>query len=54
MRLSDAIDELDGLDGARCHRSWWVARPAVTDVIQRDGRVMLKMVGDLMVPVSRT
>ena len=54
MRLSDAIDELDGLDGARCHRSWWVARPAVTDVIQRDGRVMLKLVGDLMVPVSRT
>lgn len=54
MRLSDAIDELDGLDGARCHRSWWVARPAVTDVIQRDGRVMLKLVGDLTVPVSRT
>ena len=54
MRLADAIDELDGLDGARCHRSWWVARPAVTDVIQRDGRVMLKLVGDLMVPLSRT
>lgn len=54
MRLSDAIDELDGMDGARCHRSWWVARSAVTDVIQREGRVTLKLVGDLMVPVSRT
>ena len=26
----------------------------MTDVIRRDGRVMLKMVGDLRVPVSRT
>lgn len=26
MRLSDAVEELEGLEGARTHRSWWVAR----------------------------
>src|SRR5690606_15189181 len=26
MRLSDAVKELEGLDGAQTHRSWWVAR----------------------------
>ena len=29
MRLSDAVSELEGLEGARTHRSWWVAREAV-------------------------
>ena len=29
MRLGDAIQELDGLEGERVHRSWWVARRAV-------------------------
>ncbi|MEM7730844.1 MAG: LytTR family DNA-binding domain-containing protein [Pseudomonadota bacterium] len=30
MRMSDAIENLDGIDGARVHRSWWVARKFVT------------------------
>ncbi len=25
MRLSDALTELKGLEGAQTHRSWWVA-----------------------------
>lgn len=54
MRLSDAIAELDGLDGARCHRSWWVARSAVLDVVKRDGRAMLTLNANIEVPVSRT
>jgi hypothetical protein len=29
MRLADAIAELEGLEGAQTHRSWWVARAAV-------------------------
>ena len=29
MRMGDAITELDGLEGAQTHRSWWVARDAV-------------------------
>ena len=31
MRLSDALDELEGIEGAQVHRSWWVARDAITE-----------------------
>mgnify|MGYP003349828451 CR=1 FL=1 len=37
MRLSDAVEELEGLEGARTHRSWWVAKDAVAAVL-REGR----------------
>ncbi len=54
LRLSDAIPELDGLDGTQCHRSWWVARRAVADVIKRGGRATLRLDSGIEVPVSRT
>ena len=53
MRLSDAVEELKGIDGARTHRSWWVAKSAVMDVKRNDGRAELTLKGDLKVPVSR-
>ncbi len=53
MRLGDAIAELDGLEGSRTHRSWWVARAAVTDVVMVAGRVSLILNGGLTAPVSR-
>ena len=53
LRLSDALSELAGLDGARTHRSWWVARAAVRDVVKGDGRATLTLDGGLKVPVSR-
>lgn len=53
MRLSDALDELEGLEGAQTHRSWWVARSAVRDVTRGDGRATLTLEGELTVPVSR-
>ena len=53
MRLSDALDELEGLEGAQTHRSWWVARSAVRDVARGDGRATLSLEGGLSVPVSR-
>jgi hypothetical protein len=53
MRLSDAVAELEGLEGARTHRSWWVARDAVQDVKRGDGRATLTLEGGLTVPVSR-
>lgn len=53
MRLSDAVAELEGLEGARTHRSWWVARDAVRDVARGDGRATLTVEGGLTVPVSR-
>lgn len=54
MRLGDAIDELQGLEGAQVHRSWWVARAAVEDVRRGDGRAVLTLTGSVEVPVSRT
>ena len=53
MRLSDALDELEGLEGAQTHRSWWVARDAVRDVARGDGRATLTLDGGLAAPVSR-
>ncbi|WP_337847777.1 LytTR family DNA-binding domain-containing protein [Sphingomonas sp.] len=53
MRLRDAIDELDGIDGSRVHRSWWVVRSAVRTV-RREGRsVRLVLTNDVEAPVSR-
>lgn len=54
MRLGDAIEELEGLEGAQVHRSWWVARAAVEDVRRGDGRAILTLKTGVEVPVSRT
>jgi len=53
MRLSDALAELEGLEGAQTHRSWWVAREAVREVERGDGRATLTLEGGVQVPVSR-
>jgi DNA-binding LytR/AlgR family response regulator len=53
MRLSDALAELEGLEGAQTHRSWWVAKAAVRGVARRDGRATLTLEGDIEAPVSR-
>src|SRR5690606_23711142 len=53
MRLADALGELEGLEGAQTHRSWWVARDAVASVVRGDGRAVLTLEGGLVVPVSR-
>lgn len=53
MRLSDAIAELEGLEGAQTHRSWWVARTAIESA-RRDGdKVALVLKGGAEAPVSR-
>lgn len=54
MRLSDAISELEGIEGAQVHRSWWVAREAITDAARGDGRATLMLRDGAEVPVSRT
>ena len=53
LRLADAIAELDGQDGLRTHRSWWVARDAVEAVLQQDRAVRLRLVNGIEVPVAR-
>jgi len=54
MRLSDAVAELEGIEGARTHRSWWVAKDAVVDAASGDGRAVLKLRNGVEAPVSRT
>jgi hypothetical protein len=53
MRLSDALTELEGLEGAQTHRSWWVARDAVREVARGEGRATLTLPGGIEAPVSR-
>ena len=54
MRLADALAELEGVEGAQTHRSWWVAREAVTDVRRADGRATLTLKDGAQAPVSRS
>jgi len=54
MRLADAVAELEGLEGAQTHRSWWVARKAVKAARRGHNRAVLKLQGDIEAPVSRT
>jgi DNA-binding LytR/AlgR family response regulator len=54
LRLSDAIEELEGIEGARTHRSWWVARDGVDAARRADGRGRLRLKDGTEVPVSRT
>jgi|WetSurMetagenome_2_1015567.scaffolds.fasta_scaffold174740_3 hypothetical protein len=53
MRMGDAIDELDGMEGERVHRSWWVARRAVVGARVNGRRASLTLSNGLDVPVSR-
>lgn len=53
MRLSDAVAELEGLEGAQVHRSWWVAKEAVLGAKRGDGRATLTIKGGVEAPVSR-
>jgi DNA-binding LytR/AlgR family response regulator len=53
MRLSDAVAELEGIEGAQTHRSWWVAKAAVEDARRGDGRAILQLKGGAEAPVSR-
>jgi len=53
MRLSDAVAELEGLEGARVHRSWWVSRQAIVGAKRGDGRALLTLKDGANAPVSR-
>jgi hypothetical protein len=54
LRLADAAAELEGLEGARVHRSWWVAKSAVAGTARRGGQTVLKLPNGVEAPVSRT
>jgi hypothetical protein len=54
MRLADAVSELQGIEGAQVHRSWWVARDAIANARRGDGRATLTLKDGAEAPVSRT
>jgi hypothetical protein len=53
MRLADALDELDGLEGMRVHRSWWVAKGAIAQAQARGRRMSLTLSNGVVAPVTR-
>ena len=54
MRFADAITELEGANGLRVHRSYWVARDHVVGTIRSNGRTVLRLTAGHRVPVSRS
>ena len=54
MRMADAVTLLADVPGARVHRSWWVARAAVTGTTRDGDRMVLMLENGLSAPVSRT
>lgn len=54
MRLTDAIDLLDGLSGVRTHRSHWIPQSSAV-ALHKDGRRhVLELSNGKTVPVSKT
>jgi DNA-binding LytR/AlgR family response regulator len=53
-RFSDALREMEAVDGLRAHRSHWVARATVRRLVARNGRHFLLLDNGERIPVSRT
>ena len=53
MRMRDAVALLGELEGMQVHRSWWVARGAVEDVLREGRNVRLKLARGVEAPVAR-
>lgn len=53
MSLSQAMAGLKDVEGIQTHRSWWVARAAITGVFEEGRNVRLRLTGGLEAPVSR-
>jgi len=54
MSLAQAIEALGEEAGLRIHRSHWVAREAVVDVLRKDGGLAVKLANGLALPASRS
>lgn len=51
--LSEAIDELDAIDGQRVHRSFWIARSAVVSIKRHGSAYQIVMKDGKTIPLSR-
>lgn len=54
MRFADALDELEGVEGWRVHRSHWIAASGVAKALREDGKIRLVATDGATLPVSRT
>lgn len=54
LPLHKAVEELAGLEGMQVHRSWWVARAAVRDVVEDGRNIRLRLTNGMEAPVART
>ena len=54
MRFADALNELQGVDGAQVHRFHWVSRAAVQSVERASGKIKLRLNDGSVIPVSRS
>lgn len=52
-RFADLLADFTGEAGVQVHRSWWVRRAAIRDVVQESGAMRLGLVNGLSVPVSQ-
>lgn len=53
MRLRDAMALMGGIEGMQVHRSWWVARGAVEDVVREGRNLRLRLARGIEAPVAR-
>lgn len=53
MRLMDAVMALEGIEGTQVHRSWWVAKSAISQTLRHQGRTIFALKSGLRVPISR-
>ena len=53
MSLSQAIAGLADVEGVQTHRSWWVTRAAIANVVEDGRKLRLRLTGGLEAPVSR-
>lgn len=53
MRFSDAMLETGSVEGLQVHRSWWVAKAAITDVKSKGRSAEITLKNTQKAPVSR-
>ena len=54
LRLSDALKELELVDGLQTHRSWWVARNGVAESKSKSGKHVLVLKSGGVASISRS
>ena len=53
MRFSDALEELEAMDGIQIHRSHWVTRSGIDTLLREDGKLVVRTINEQTIPVSR-